>query len=55
MKKSVTLTMKRGFAFLLAAVLLLSAGCFAELGPIFKKNFAEAMGTGDIDGTLPDG
>jgi len=55
MKKSVTLTMKRGFAFLLAAVLLLSAGCFAELGPIFPKNVAEAMGPGDIDGTLPDG
>ena len=55
MKKSVTLTMKRGFAFLLAAVLLLSAGCFADLGPIFPKNVAEAMGPGDIDGTLPDG
>ena len=47
--------MKRGFAFLLAAVLLLAAGCFADLGPIFPKNVAEAMGPGDIDGTLPDG
>ncbi len=55
MKKSVNLTMKRVLAFLLTAVFVLTAGCFADLGPIFPKNVAEAMGPGDGDETLPNG